>query len=74
MITTKSKHIAGHNGGLDHGVLLLGEGSNLESQLRESARPQGNEEVGEESSSQVDGRRQAYPQIEVVFDDAEEGP
>lgn len=72
--TAKSEAIAGHNAGLDDGVLLAGKGGGQDADFRQQARPGLDEEEAQQAGGDVEGRNDADGEVELVGDDAEKGP
>lgn len=73
-VTAKCEAIASDDAGLNNGVLLPGEGLKLKPKLGQEASPGLDEEEPEQPSRDVEGRDDPDRQIELVRDDAEEGP
>lgn len=73
-VTAKCEAIASNDAGLNNGVLLPGEGLNWKPKLGQEASPRLDEEEPEQPSGDVEGRDDPDRQIELVGDDAEEGP
>lgn len=73
-VTAKGEAVARDDASLNHRVLLLGERLNRESKLRQETGPRFDEEEPEQTGGDVQRRDDAYSEIQLVSDDAEQRP
>lgn len=72
--TAETKSRAGHNAGLDDGVLLAGEGLPEKSGLFQECGPDLDEEEAEQAGGDVQRRYDTRGEIELHHDEAKEHP
>lgn len=73
-ITAEGEAVAGHDAGLDDGVLLRRERDGPDAELGEQPRPALDEEEPQQPRGHVEGRDHPHRQVQLVRDDTEERP